>query len=119
MLDQPNEQRPCKHVHIFQRLITKHHPSTTHFCKRLPRATVNNSTVLTGSLNIEHLMLKCAKGHVPLHVSMYEIWKVVHSIEIFNFKDVHASDWDRLFVARDDDCLRFETSLCITLKFST
>ncbi len=118
MLDQPSEQQPCKHVHIFQRSITKHHPPAKRSCRRLPRAGASNSAVLTGSLDIEHLMMKCAKGHVPLSASMYEIWKVVCSIEIFDFK-VHASDWDQLFVAGDDDCLRFETSLCIALKFST
>jgi hypothetical protein len=62
--------------------------------------------------------MKCAKGHVPLSASMYEIWKVVRSIEIFDFK-VQASNSNWLFVVGDDDCLKFQMSLCITLKFST
>ncbi len=74
--------------------------------------------MLTGSHNIEHLMMKCAKGHVPLSASIYEIQKVVCSIEIFDFK-VNALDWDQLFITKDDDYLRFETSLCIALKFLT
>ncbi len=74
--------------------------------------------MLTRSFDIEHLMMKCAQGHVPLSASMYEIWKVVCSIEIFDFK-VQASNSDRLFFVGDDDYLKFEMSLCITLKFST
>ncbi len=91
VLDQPSEQWPCKHVHIFQRLITKHCSPVTRSCRRLPRAGASNSAVLTGSLDIEHLMMKCAKEHVPLSANIYEIWKVLRSTEIFDFK-VHASD---------------------------
>ncbi len=71
--------------------------------------------MLIGSLDIEHLMMECAKGHVPLSASMYEIWKVVRSIESFDFK-VPVSNWDQLFIVGDDDCLIFEKSMCITLK---
>jgi len=33
----------------------------------------SNFAMLTGSLDVEHLTMKCVKGHVPLIISIYDI----------------------------------------------